>query len=116
MRMRPALISKALIAIVQLFRRARLLNGICFVLGALLLSAPASAIVMEEIEFSSLPGDKTEIRMVFDSMPPEPTGYTIEQPARIALDLGGVSSGLDAKHHSLGGGNARSVTVVEAGD
>ena len=52
--------------------------------------------------------------MIFDGVPPEPSGYTIEQPARIALDLDGVRSGLSSKHHSLGSGNARSVTVVES--
>ena len=75
----------------------------------------AYPVTMEDIEFSSLPGDKTEIRMIFDGVPPEPTGYTIEQPARIALDLGGVTSGLKSKNHPLGSGNARNVTVVEAG-
>jgi len=79
-------------------------------------SLTTSALEMESIEFSSLPGDKTEIRMNFDGRPPSPTGYTIEQPARIALDLLGVTSGLDSKYHPLGIGNARSVTVVEAGD
>ncbi|MDA0789065.1 MAG: type IV pilus secretin PilQ [Proteobacteria bacterium] len=72
------------------------------------------AVNLQSIEFSSLPGDKTEIRMKFDGAPPKPTGYTIEQPARIALDLKGVTSGLDSKYHPLGGGNARSVTVVES--
>lgn len=79
-------------------------------------STTAYAVVMEDIEFSSLPGDKIEIRMIFDQTPPEPTGYTIEQPARIALDLAGVTSGLESKQHPLGSGNARTVTVVEAGD
>lgn len=83
---------------------------------ALVFTSSAYSVTMENIEFSSLPGDKTEIRMTFDGMPPQPTGYTIEQPARIALDLNGVTSGLDAKHHPLGSGNARSVTVVEAGE
>ena len=87
---------------------------ISFVLLALLFSSSALAVVMENIEFSSLPGDKTEIKMIFDGVPPEPSGYTIEQPARIALDLDGVRSGLSSKHHSLGSGNARSVTVVES--
>ncbi len=90
----------------------RLLLALC----GFVLPASALAVTMENIEFSSLPGDKTEIRMVFDGTPPEPTGYTIEQPARIALDLSGVESGLPTKHHPLGTGNARSVTVVEAGD
>ena len=75
-----------------------------------------AAVTMDGIEFSSLPGDKIEIRMHFDAMPPLPTGYTIEQPARIALDLTGVSSGLVSKYHQLGSGNARSVTVVEASE
>jgi type IV pilus assembly protein PilQ len=86
-----------------------LLAFICFV-------ASANAARMSDIEFSALPGDKTEIRMTFDDRPPMPAGYTIEQPARIALDLVGVTSGLDSKYHSLGTGNARSVTVVESGD
>ncbi|MDT4834157.1 Type IV pilus biogenesis and competence protein PilQ [compost metagenome] len=45
-----------------------------------------------------------------------PRGYTIEQPARIALDLPGVSNKLGSKNRELGVGNARSVTVVEAKD
>ena len=92
------------------------LTRLLIALVSLVFSSSVLAAVMEDIEFSSLPGDKTEIRMIFDSMPPDPTGYTIEQPARIALDLAGVESGLSSKHHPLGSGNARSVTVVEAGD
>jgi len=85
-------------------------------LAALCYSLASIGSELETIEFSSLPGDKTEIRMNFDTAPPKPTGYTIEQPARIALDLVGVSSALQSKYHPLGVGNARSVTVIEAGD
>jgi type IV pilus assembly protein PilQ len=66
------------------------------------------------IDFASLPGDGTEIKLLFDSAPPEPKSYTIEQPARIALDLPGVSSGLAEKHHQISKGNTQSVTVLEA--
>lgn len=83
---------------------------------SLLATTTLAEVKMLDIEFSSLPGDKVEIRMVFDGPPPDPTGYTIEQPARISLDLMNVTSGLSTKYHPLGGGNARSVTVVEAGD
>jgi len=79
-------------------------------------TAVAAAVTLDGIEFSTLPGDKIEIRMHFDGVPPTPTGYTIEQPARIALDLVGVKNGLDSKYHQLGSGNARSVTVIEAGE
>ena len=86
-----------------------------FLLG-LFASVSMAEVKMEGIEFSSLPGDRVEIRMIFDGVPPMPTGYTIEQPARIALDLMGVVSRSTSKYHSLGSGNARSVTVIEAGD
>jgi len=81
-----------------------------------LASSHALAVTMESIDFSSLPGDRTEIRMTFDGQPPLPKGYTIEQPARIVLDLPGVMSGLDEKHHNLGIGNARRVSVISTKD
>lgn len=83
---------------------------------ALAVSAQTRAGTLEDIRFSSLPNDVTQIELKFDSVPPAPAGYTIDQPARIAIDLDGVTSALQSRYHSLGTGNARSVTVVEAGD
>ncbi len=87
------------------------------VLAAMTLVAPAwAASTIQSIEFSSLPGDRTEIRLHFDGTPPQPTGYTIEQPARIVLDMPGVSSSLAEKHHDLGIGNARRVSIISTKD
>ena len=97
-------------------RNGRSLGSLILALVVVLGASTTQAAKMQNIEFSSLPGDKTEIRMIFDGTPPEPQGYTIEQPARIALDLMGVTSGLETKYHSLGIGNAREVTVIEAKD
>lgn len=77
---------------------------------------PALGATIESIEFSSLPGDRTEIRLQFDGTPPEPTGYTIEQPARIVLDMPSVESALKEKHFDLGIGNARKVSLVSTKD
>ena len=85
-------------------------------LGALLVASLAQAVAIDEIRFASLPNDVTEIRFDFDGPVPEPAGYTIDQPARIALDLMGTTSSLDSKYHTVGAGNTRSVTVVEAED
>ena len=94
-----------------------MINGILTVFLACAFSVSSFAAVnMQNIEFSSLPGDKIEVRMQFDSVPPSPTGYTIEQPARIALDLMGVTTRLESKYHPLGSSNTRSVTVIEASD
>ena len=87
-------------------------------LGAvvLLTTQLAHAATLESIEFASLPGDQTEIRMEFDSTPPDASGYTIEKPARIVLDMPGVTSALAQKHHALGAGNARRVSIIGVGD
>ncbi len=71
---------------------------------------------LKNIDVASLPGDKVELKLVFDEPVGAPRGYTIEQPARIALDLPGVTNQLGSKNRELGVGNARSVTVVEAKD
>ena len=86
------------------------------VLAATLLAIPAWSATIEAVEFSSLPGDKTEIRMKFDGPPPRPQGYTIERPARIVLDMPGVQSTLEEKHHNLGIGNARRVSIISTKD
>ncbi|WP_409438682.1 type IV pilus secretin PilQ [Pseudomonas sp.] len=87
---------------------AILLSGIC---PSLLLAADLKA-----LNVASLPGDRVELKLSFDQPVTAPKGYTIEQPARIALDLPGVNNKLGVRNKELGSGNARSVTIVEAGD
>ncbi|WP_223436019.1 MULTISPECIES: type IV pilus secretin PilQ [unclassified Pseudomonas] len=81
-----------------------------------LLSPMVQAANLKALDVAALPGDRVELKLSFDGAPPAPHGYTTEQPARIALDLPGVVSRLASKTRDLGGGNARSATVVEAKD
>jgi type IV pilus assembly protein PilQ len=67
-----------------------------------------------DIKFTALPGDVTQMELIFDGKPPVPGGYTIEKPARISLDLPGANSKLKSKYHKIGFGNARTATVVNA--
>ncbi len=83
---------------------------------ALLVSPAVLATTLQGLDVASLPGDRVELKLTFDEPVAAPRGYTIEQPARIALDLPGVDSALATKNRELGVGNARSVTVVEAKD
>jgi type IV pilus assembly protein PilQ len=69
-----------------------------------------------DIEFSSRPGSKFEIRVDFNEPPPELKAYTIEKPARIAIDFPDTASALDQKRYSLPYGNATGVVVLESGD
>ena len=81
-----------------------------------LLSPMVQAATLNALDVAALPGDRIELKLTFDGPPPPPHGYTTESPARIALDLPGVVSKLASKNRDLGGGNARSATVVEAKD
>jgi type IV pilus assembly protein PilQ len=81
-----------------------------------MLSPAVLAANLQALDVAALPGDRVELKLSFDEPVAAPRGYTIEQPARIALDLPGVSNKLGVKNRELGMGNARSVTVVEAKD
>ena len=91
------------------------LAGSLLAMPALVFSARVLGIDMQSVEFSPLPEERgMEIRMLFDEVPPEPTGYTIKEPARIVLDLAGVESRLPRKRYSLGESDA--ITVLESGN
>lgn len=88
----------------------------CMLLFSAFGALDASALQLTSVESAALAGDSIEIKLGFDSAPPQPTGYTIESPARIALDLQGVSNGMKEKYHNLGSGNARTMTVMGTPD
>ena len=96
------------------------MNGLvtAFALAASLVAAPALAQpVIEDITFSSQPGSKFEVRLDFSEPPPADfSAYTIEEPARIAIDFPNTESALDQKRFPLPYGNATGVLVLEAGD
>ena len=98
--------------------RRKLKHWLCWVgtLVALSASAVHASPTVTDIEFSSRPGSKFEIRLDFDTTPPEMKSYTIEKPARIAIDFPDTRSGLERKRFALPYGNATGVVVLEAGD
>ncbi|WP_248795938.1 type IV pilus secretin PilQ family protein [Pseudomonas sp. MWU13-2105] len=94
----------------------RIISSLGISLWIALVSPMVLAANLKTLDVASLPGDRVELKLGFDSPPTVPHGYTTDQPARIALDLAGVTSQLARKTRDLGVGNARSVTVVEAKD
>ncbi|MEI7050267.1 type IV pilus secretin PilQ [Pseudomonas fluorescens] len=94
----------------------RIFSTLGFSLWIALLSPMVQAASLKTLDVAALPGDRIELKLSFDSPPPQPKGYTTESPARIALDLPGVASQLTSKTRDLGSGNARTATVVEAND
>jgi len=95
-------------------------RGRALLIGLIALVVPATALaqpVIEDIAFSSRPGSMFEVRLDFSEAPPADfSAYTIEEPARIAIDFPGTKSALEQKRYSLPYGNATGVVVLESGD
>lgn len=72
-------------------------------------------ISLDSIGFANLPGDSIEIQLTFDSRPPEPSSFVLDNPARISLDLDGVASGLAQQRFNIDSNNAQSVMVLDDG-
>ncbi len=90
----------------------------CLLLVCLGVSFDASSqqsITLDSIGFANLPGDSIEIQLTFDSPPPEPTGFVLDNPSRISLDLSGVASGLSQQRFNIDSNNAQSVMVLDDG-
>ncbi len=92
---------------------ARIVLGMCALLMSL--TAAAQQATLESIGFANLPGDAIEIELTFDDEPPEPTGFVLDNPARISLDLNRVASGLDQQRFNIDSNNAQSVMVLDDG-
>lgn len=77
-------------------------------------TAMASA-SLDDITFTSKPGDLVEITLHMSGDVPKPGSFTIDNPARLALDLPGTTDNLRVKNLNVGVGVARSINAVEAG-
>ena len=90
-----------------------MLAGI-FVLCLLPVTAALSN-TLEDVNFATLPGDQVQIKLRMQEPASEPTSFTIDNPARIALDFPATKVNLPRKSQDIGIGVARSINAVEAG-
>ena len=101
------------------YSMVRLVSRSVLALLVLIVSAASLAqetVVLDSIGFANLSGDSIEIQLTFDSAPPEPSGFVLDNPARISLDLSGVSSGLSQQRFNIDSNNAQSVMVLDDGN
>ncbi|MCK5120854.1 MAG: AMIN domain-containing protein, partial [Methylococcales bacterium] len=94
-------------------------NYACLILGAWLLMLQVTSVwagntAITELNFSSLAGDKIQIQLGMNGPAVTPKVFQTDNPARIALDFAGVTSGLEKKLYSVNQGAAGAVYVVEA--
>ncbi len=77
-------------------------------------TAHAAGNTLQGVEFTSLPGDKAQITLTMSQPASAPLSFTIDNPARIALDFPETSNSLPQRSQNIGIGMAESITVVEA--
>ena len=84
-------------------------------LAGLFLAAQADAANrLESIDVGSLPGNKVQVILKMSEPAENPLSFTIDNPARIALDLPDTQNGLGKASQPIGVGLAKSLTAVEA--
>ena len=90
-----------------------------FVQAAFLLFAATASNAQEsnrlqDIQVQSLPGQRVELKLVMSGPAPEPLAFTIDNPARIALDLPNTKLGLSSRRRDVNLGPLDTVLTAEA--
>ena len=95
-------------------------NRLAVVAQALLLSICAYGVNAQEgnrlqdIQVQSLPGQRVELKLITSGSAPDPLTFTIEDPARIALDLPDMALGLASRRRDVNLGPLDTVLTAEA--
>ena len=69
---------------------------------------------LQDIQVQSLPGQRLELKLIMSETAPEPLAFTIENPARIALDLPGTTLGLSERRRDVNQGPLDTILTAEA--
>jgi len=69
---------------------------------------------LQDIQVQSLPGQRVELRLITSGTAPEPLAFTIEDPARIALDLPDTALGMTSRRRNINLGPLDTVLTAEA--
>jgi type IV pilus assembly protein PilQ len=69
---------------------------------------------LQDIQVQSLPGQRVELRLITSGTAPEPLAFTIEDPARIALDLPDTALGMTSRRRDINLGPLDTVLTAEA--
>ncbi len=102
------------------FFQATLMRSIVTIMGLLVVAmllnnnAIASQNALKDVVFSTLPGEQFQFILSFETTPSNPNTFSIDNPARIALDFPNTKNETNRRTKELGVGVARSINIVEA--
>ena len=69
---------------------------------------------LQDIQVQSLPGQRVELKLIMSETAPQPLAFTIENPARIALDLPNTTLGLSERRRDVNQGPLDTILTAEA--
>ncbi len=69
---------------------------------------------LQDIQVQSLPGQRVELKLIMSELAPEPMAFTIDNPARIALDLPETAVGLSSRRRDVNLGPLDTILTAEA--
>jgi type IV pilus assembly protein PilQ len=69
---------------------------------------------LQDIQVQSLPGQRVELKLIMSGTAPQPLAFTIDDPARIALDLPDTTLGLTSRRRDVNIGPLDTVLTAEA--
>jgi type IV pilus assembly protein PilQ len=69
---------------------------------------------LQDIQVQSLPGQRVELKLILSGTAPDPLAFTIEDPARIAIDLPETTLGLSSRRRDVNLGPLDTVLTAEA--
>ena len=76
------------------------------------MQAAAAQVTMTNVVPMQLPGQGTEIRVMFNGLPPQPQAYQLESPSRLVLDFNDTKQGLTQAAIPVSTSEASAVNVA----
>src|SRR5918996_2148709 len=81
------------------------------------LPVASKAATLDDIRFTSLSGDRAQIQLqLSEPLAEAPLSFTVDNPARIAMDFPNTELNLPTKTQPIGIGAAESIRAVQADD
>ena len=88
---------------------------ICLMFACLFMQGQAHAASLDDISFSSLPGDRVQLEIkLSEPVSTKPLNFTIDNPARVVLDFPDTTLNMTEKNKTVGVGAVHSISSVEA--
>ena len=84
-------------------------------LPGLAAAQPAEGLKLQAIDVQALPGHQLQLRLRLNGPAPEPLSFTIDRPARIALDLPNTGLALQNRRIDVKSGGVDTILAAEAG-